>query len=133
MVRYALLAILLAGVAAAADHQLLQKNWAIQSSADVHESGAVISAAGFSTRGWYPVTVPSTVFGALVENHVYPDPYFGMNLRSVAGVTYPIGANFSNTADAARQPVPPVVVVSHQIRPAGRDIAARSSGSASTA
>jgi len=97
----AILPLFLVASAAAADHQLLPKGWAIQSSTDVRESGAAISAAGFNTRGWYAATVPSTVFAALVDDHVYPDPYFGMNLRSIAGVTYPIGANFSNT------PMPP--------------------------
>src|SRR5579883_1584759 len=58
--------LLAAGVAAAADHQLLQKGWAIQSSADVPDSAAAISAAGYAARGWYPATVPSTVFSALV-------------------------------------------------------------------
>jgi exo-1,4-beta-D-glucosaminidase len=36
------------------------------------------------------------VVAALVERKVYPDPFFGMDLRSFPGVTYPIGANFSN-------------------------------------
>lgn len=51
---------------------------------------------GFDTQGWYPATVPSTVFNALVENKVYPDPDYGMNLRQAAGVSYQIGANFSH-------------------------------------
>src|SRR2546421_7271115 len=44
---------------------------------------------------WYPTSVPSTVLAALVANKVYPDPYFGMNLRSIPGTTYPIGRNFA--------------------------------------
>ena len=40
--------------------------------------------------------MPTTVFAALVKQKVYPDPLFGMNLRSIPGVTYPIGTNFSN-------------------------------------
>jgi len=32
--------------------------------------------------------VPSTVLSALVEDRVYPDPYTGMNLRSLPGVQY---------------------------------------------
>jgi exo-1,4-beta-D-glucosaminidase len=40
--------------------------------------------------------VPTTVVGALVEHKVYPDPFFGTNLRSFSGVTYAIGTNFSN-------------------------------------
>src|SRR5205814_963538 len=41
------------------------------------------------------------------KHKVYPDPDFGMNLRSVPGVTYPIGANFSNIP---MQPDSPYIV-----------------------
>jgi len=85
----------------AAPKMLLRQGWAIQSSAEVRESGAVLSTAGHQTRGWYNATLPTTVFHALVESRVYADPYTGTNLRSVAGVTYPIGFNFSNA------PMPP--------------------------
>ena len=60
----------------------LGENWFIQPSADVPADGAAISVVGFSTREWYPATLPSTVLSALVEDKVYPDPYIGMNLRS---------------------------------------------------
>jgi len=75
---------------------LLRENWFIQPSADVRADGAAISTAGFSTREWYPATLPSTVLSALVEDKVYPDPYIGTNLRSVPGTTYPIFEDFSN-------------------------------------
>jgi exo-1,4-beta-D-glucosaminidase len=35
------------------------------------------------------------VLAALTENKVYPDLYFGMNLRLIPGCSYPIGENFS--------------------------------------
>src|SRR5271157_6548863 len=73
----------------------LTQGWAIQSSADVREDGAAISAVGYDVRQWYPATVPSTVLSALVEQNVYPDPYTGMNLRSIPGTSYPIFANFA--------------------------------------
>ncbi len=75
---------------------LLREHWAIQSSADVKEGGAALSAVGYAAANWYAATMPSTVFRALVEAHVYADPYFGTNLRSVTGVSYPVGFNFSN-------------------------------------
>jgi exo-1,4-beta-D-glucosaminidase len=74
----------------------LREGWAIQSSAEVRETGAALSAPGFLPRGWYDTAVPSTVFSALVAAKKYPDPYFGMNLRSVPGVSYNVGFNFSN-------------------------------------
>jgi exo-1,4-beta-D-glucosaminidase len=75
---------------------LLRENWFIQPSADVRADGAAISTVGFSTREWYPASLPSTVLSALVEDKVYPDPYIGTNLRSVPGTTYPIFEDFSN-------------------------------------
>jgi len=74
----------------------LRKNWRLQSSAKVKESGALIASPGSKTADWYPTTVPSTVLASLIDNKVYPDPYFGMNLRSIPGTTYPIGAKFAN-------------------------------------
>ena len=75
---------------------LLRQNWFIASSADVHGNGAAISTPGYSTRDWYPATVPTTVLSALVKDQVYPDPYTGMNLRTIPGTTYPIFEDFSN-------------------------------------
>lgn len=64
---------------------LLRDNWAIQSSKVAAADGRTISASGFQPEKWYPAKVPSTVFGTLVENKVYPDPYFGTNIESVPG------------------------------------------------
>src|SRR5450759_506805 len=84
---------------------LLRQNWAIQSSADVRENGAALSVTGFRPpRAWHPATLPSTGFSALVAARVYPDPYFGANLRSAPGVSYPIGFNFSNAPMPADSP-----------------------------
>jgi exo-1,4-beta-D-glucosaminidase len=74
---------------------LLREGWSIQSSAQVPEKGEVLSKSGFQPKGWYRASVPSTVLAALVRGNVYADPYFGMNLRSISGTTYPIGDNFS--------------------------------------
>ena len=82
----------------------LKDNWTIQSSAKVRADGATISRAGFEAKGWYPATVPSTVLAALVADKVYSDPYFGMNLRSIPGTKYKIGANFSNQEMPADSP-----------------------------
>ena len=79
----------------------LRENWSIVSSAEVRATGAAISTPGFRTHDWYRATVPCTVLGALVQQRVYADPGVGMNLRSIAGVTYPIFSNFSNA------PMPP--------------------------
>jgi exo-1,4-beta-D-glucosaminidase len=82
----------------------LADGWRIQSSAAVTVTGETISTPGFKTEGWYRVTVPSTVLAALVANDVYPDPFFGMNLRAIPGTGYPIGRNFSPLAMPADSP-----------------------------
>jgi len=62
------------------------EGWRLQSSAEMDgPNGAVLSKPGAGTQGWYPVTMPSTVLAALVENEVYPDPYYGENLKSIPG------------------------------------------------
>lgn len=73
----------------------LRDGWSLQSSCKVEQKGEVISTPKFTPTGWYAVSVPTTVVGALVKHKVYPDPMFGMNLRNFPGVTYPIGKNFS--------------------------------------
>ena len=92
-----LAALVVALPAGAADNreQPLRTGWAIQSSAKVADKGDVLSKPGYDTREWAAATVPSTVVGALVANGTYPDPYFGMNLRSIPGTTYPIGERFA--------------------------------------
>jgi len=76
---------------------VLHEGWAVQTSVNVRETGAAISTPGFKAQDWYPATLPSTVLSALVHDRVYPDPYTGMNLRSIPGTTYPILSDFTET------------------------------------
>src|ERR1700689_12595 len=73
----------------------LHDGWMLQSSCKIAAKGAEISVPGFRTDGWHAATVPSTVVAALVADKTFPDPYFGDNLRSIPGTTYPIGKMFS--------------------------------------
>ena len=93
----------LAGARAAEEIELRQ-GWKLQSSAKVDAGGEKISSRDYDTVGWYKASGPKTVFAVLVENGVYPDPYFGMNLRSVPGVEYPIGGQFANLDMPATSP-----------------------------
>jgi len=70
---------------AAQEKILLRNDWAIQSSKEIRENGAVISTASYKPEKWYPASVPSTVFGTLVENKVFPDPYYGTNIENIPG------------------------------------------------
>lgn len=83
---------------------LLGSGWDIQPSTQVRETGEALSRAEFQPKNWYPAKVPATVMAALVADRVYADPYFGVNLRSIPGTEYPIGANFSNIAMPPESP-----------------------------
>lgn len=88
--------LLLPAFAGGSEEIRLRDAWTVQSSDKVSASAEDISRAGFDASAWYKTSVPKTVLAALVENGVYPDPYFGMNLRSLPGVSYPIGSLFAN-------------------------------------
>jgi exo-1,4-beta-D-glucosaminidase len=75
----------------------LKTGWQLQSSAKITADGAALSTPKFEaqTKDWLEVEVPTTVVAALVKHKVYPDPDFGMNLRSFPGMNYDIGINFA--------------------------------------
>jgi exo-1,4-beta-D-glucosaminidase len=85
----------------------LRDGWALQSSCKVEAKGETVSTPAFQAKDWYEVSLPTTVVAALVKHKVYSDPSFGTNLRTFPGVTYPIGANFSNIP---MQPDSPFIV-----------------------
>jgi exo-1,4-beta-D-glucosaminidase len=59
-------------------------HWLIQDSAKAQQSGAAISATGFSTKGWYPVSGRATVMAGLLENGTFKnDVFYSDNLRAV--------------------------------------------------
>ena len=75
----------------------LSQGWTLQASRKVDRGGDVISTASFRPEGWYGAAIPATVVAAQVASGEFKDPYFGMNLRNMPGMTYPIGLNsFSN-------------------------------------
>ena len=82
----------------------LAENWVIQSSCVAKGTGAEISTPGFHADGWHKGNVPTTVVAALVADGTYPDPYFGMNLKSLPGMDYPTTSFFSNQAMPADSP-----------------------------
>jgi exo-1,4-beta-D-glucosaminidase len=67
---------------------LLRDNWALQSACRIKAPGEEVSKAGFETPEWHKTQVPATVVGALVTDKTYPDPDFGMNLRSLPGMNF---------------------------------------------
>ena len=60
--------------------QVKLTNFDLQSSSLIKENGETISLPGYhSGVYWFPVKVPTTVLRGLVTNHIYPDPYLGLN------------------------------------------------------
>ncbi|MFL5562468.1 MAG: glycosyl hydrolase 2 galactose-binding domain-containing protein [Gemmatimonadaceae bacterium] len=93
-VAFAVGSVAAAGVAGAQQRQMLHAGWRLQSSEKVGTDGARISTRSYKATGWYQATVPSTVVGTLVDDSVYRNPFFGMNMRQLPGMDYPIGASF---------------------------------------
>jgi hypothetical protein len=59
----------------------ITSNWQMQDIAKVPQPGAEIASPTFKPEGWYTATVPGTVLTTLVDNHVYPEPLYGENMR----------------------------------------------------
>ena len=83
---------------------LLAENWRIQSSCEMKADGREISTVGFSADGWHQARIPTTVVAALVADGTYPDPYFGMNLKSLPGMDYSSKSFFANQSMPADSP-----------------------------
>ncbi len=60
----------------------LTANWKLASSTEIQPEGDIVSVAGYDDADWYPIRqMPATVLQILQEDGVYPDLYFGKNLR----------------------------------------------------
>jgi len=82
----------------------LKEGWRLESACKTSADGGKISTSGFQADDWLKVTVPSTVLAAQVAAGVFPDPYYGQNLRQIPGTSYPIGQLFANLPMASDSP-----------------------------
>lgn len=60
---------------------VLAAGWQMQFVDKVAQPAKEISSASFNASGWYTATVPGTVLTTLVDDHVYPEPLYGENIR----------------------------------------------------
>jgi exo-1,4-beta-D-glucosaminidase len=61
---------------------ILKEDWQMQSALKVQATGNTISQAKFDPKGWYKVSVPTTIIAGLLANKVYDfDPFYGMNFE----------------------------------------------------
>jgi exo-1,4-beta-D-glucosaminidase len=82
----------------------LREGWRVQSACKLQATGDSIATERFDSQNWLQTTVPSTVLAAQVAAGVFPDPYFGLNLRQIPGTDYPIGRIFANLPMAQDSP-----------------------------
>jgi len=45
------------------------------------EAGATVSTSTYQPNGWMAATVPGTVLTSMVNDGVYPEPFYGENNR----------------------------------------------------
>eukprot|EP01084_Bolivina_argentea_P153029 266837_1 len=58
-------------------------NWRLQTSAKIGINGSDISTLSYDDKSWYNITVPSTTLNGLLQNNVYKDPYYSLNLQNI--------------------------------------------------
>ncbi len=63
---------------------ILKEDWQMQSALKVSAAGSAISRAKFIPKGWYKVSVPTTIIAGLLANKAYNfDPFYGMNFEKL--------------------------------------------------
>ncbi|HTN20303.1 MAG TPA: beta galactosidase jelly roll domain-containing protein [Pelobium sp.] len=61
-------------------------NWKFKKVSEIKTKPEILSSAAYAAKDWMPATVPGTVLNSLVENKLYPEPYFGDNNRKERGL-----------------------------------------------
>lgn len=62
---------------------IISDGWELGTSTQVLESDISIFSHDFNTTNWYNAIVPGTVLTTLVNQGVYPDPYYGLNNMAI--------------------------------------------------
>jgi hypothetical protein len=71
----------------------LQSGWKCQAIGKVKADGASISQPKFATDNWLEATVPGTVLTTLINNHLQPDPFLGLNNQKIPDI-YTTGRDY---------------------------------------
>ena len=61
------------------NEMVFNSGWEMIVASKLQADGAALSTGSVDTRDWYDATVPGTVLTTLVDQGVYPDPYYGLN------------------------------------------------------
>lgn len=62
---------------------IISDGWEMTDGTSVIESKQSLFDSNLNTDSWYNATVPGTVLTTLVDQGVYPDPYYGLNNLSI--------------------------------------------------
>lgn len=62
---------------------IIRDGWELAQGSKVIAANEGLFKPEFNTSGWYNATVPGTVLTTLVNQGVYPDPYYGLNNLSI--------------------------------------------------
>lgn len=89
----------------------LNTAWKCQAIGKVKASPEKLSRPGYELRNWLPATVPGTVLTTLINNHLAPDPFYGLNNTQIPDIyttgrdyyTYWFVRDFKQTAARGRQ------------------------------
>jgi hypothetical protein len=57
----------------------LSDGWTLREAPKVSSSGAQISSVAYDAANWMRATVPGTVLTTMIDDGIYPDPYYGLN------------------------------------------------------
>lgn len=71
--------------------------WKMKKAEDLRVSAETVSTPNVSTYDWLPAIVPGTVLNSLVDNKIYPEPYYGLNNKLESGLIpdlYKVGRDF---------------------------------------
>lgn len=60
--------------------------WKCQAVGKVHAGGDKVSEPEFPTSSWLNATVPGTVLTTLINNHLAPDPFYGLNNQQIPDI-----------------------------------------------
>ena len=77
----------------AQDQYELNSGWKCINKEKIKISGDKISLSSYQTKGWMNATVPGTVLTTLINNKIFPDPFYGMNNELIPDI-YKTGKNF---------------------------------------
>jgi hypothetical protein len=89
----------------------LNTAWKCQAIGKVKASPEKLSRPDYDLQSWLPATVPGTVLTTLIDNHLAPDPFYGLNNKQIPDIyttgrdyyTYWFVRDFKQTAARGQQ------------------------------